>query len=464
MILRNSITIEKRVEERSIASFTVIDETGTEIYVRGMPVEIYDHVGALVFSGFIDTPGCSKHWVGAGLLHDIVCMDNHYLADKRLVVKPYTEQTAGFIVNDILTDYLAVEGVTVGEIQAGPIITEAIFNYVKVSECMDALQELTGFTWFIDEFKRLYFIDRSTNLAPWNLDGVIHRAIKDSVHLSTGNPYYRNIQYIKGGMGLTTQQTETFTGDGTTKAFTVGYLIAKVPTVTVQDRIPEGQTVGIKGLDSGQDCYWNKGDTTITFEVAPESAKTVTIVYYGQFPLITKAVSTDIDNRASIEGTSGKVEVMTIETQHESGDSSSQSAQGKINQYCQDAEKFTYQTYEAGLSPGQLQQITYAPFGFTNHEMLIESIVITTSGEDIRYDVTCITGPSMGSWARFFANILKRQDASINLGDSLLSVLLEQPETLALTEVGSESHHETENYLWEPTDLDDTRWSYFTWG
>jgi len=505
-VLRGSINIDKRVEERSTASFTIVDELGTDTFVRGMPVQILQpwafppfHLNE--FSGFIDTPGHGKHWVGAGLLHDISCMDNHYLADKRLVTKAYTNQTAGFIANDIFTDYLAAEGVVIGEIQTGPIIKEAIFNTVKATECFDALQELTGFTWFIDETKQLYFIDRETNVSPWNLDGTNHRAIKDSVHLSTGNPMYRNRQYIRGGTGLTSQQTENFTGDGSVVAFTVGYPIAQVPTVTVNS---VAQTVGIKGIDTGKDCYWNKGDATVTFDTAPGVGLDVEVVYYGQYPLMWMvAHPTGVPVMAAIDGTTGIVEEITTETQHESSDSIKQSAQGKIDQYCQDAERFTYQTDEFGLSPGQLQEITYTPFAFAAHKMLIESINITPNGNDVRYNITCITGPSMGSWAKFFSNILKRQDNSIKIGDSLLLVLLQQGETLEvsevvsidedefavsgnvnrwlnsapissgslqnvqherleMTEVGSEGHHTTEDYTWE-VDTGDTRWDFFSW-
>jgi len=506
VVEKPSINIDKRVEERSTASFTIMDEAGVLDFVRGQPVEILQpwalppfHLNE--FSGFIDTPGRVKIAPNSDILyHDISCMDNHYLADKRLVVKSYSDKTAGFIVDDILTDYLADEGVVEGEIQTGPVIAEPIFNYGTASECLDALQELTGFTWFIDETKQLYFIDRETNLAAWNLDGVIHGAIKDSVYLSTGNPLYRNMQYVRGGTGVTALQTEDFTGDGVTVAFTVGYPIAQTPAVEVNAVV---QTVGIKGIDSGYDCYWNKGDATITFEVAP-GAVNVEIEYYGQYPLISMAVSGDVANRAAIEGTSGIVEEMTTEAQHESSDSINASAQGKIKQYCQGAERFSYQTYESGLSPGQLQEITYSPFGFAAHKMLIESVNIMTNGEDVRYNIICITGPSIGSWARFFSNILRRQDASIKIGDSLLLVLLQQSEVLELSEVvsidenefavsgnvnrwlnsapidagslyniqherlemaevGSESHHLTEDYTWEVY-TGDTLWDFFTWG
>ena len=90
---------------------------------------------------------------------------------------------------------------------------------------------------------------------------------------------------------------------------------------------------------------------------------------------------------------------------------------------------------DSGLVPGTLQAITYSPFGFSAKDMLIESVSVTAVGNLVYYDVSCITGPLMGSWSKFFSRILKRQDNMIKIGDSLLLVLLLQSETLELTEV-----------------------------
>jgi len=431
-IKQESVSIEKRIEERSIASFAVIDRDGDGDYVRGMPVSIYDAASTLIFAGFIDNPGQAQLSASGWLLHDITCMDNHYLADKRLVVKAYTNQTLAYIVNDIWTDYLDAEGITIGEVQTGPTIKSAIFNYVKVSEAFDSLKELSSFIWYIDEVKALYFIDRSTNAAPWNLDNSTYKPIQGSVHLSTGNPLYRNRQYIRGGTAVTSEQTETFAGDAVTVAFTVGYPLALEPTVTVGG---VGQDVGIKGLESGQDCYWNKGDSTITFTTAPGNAVAVVVVYYGEYPLITVAVHpTEATTRAAIEGGTGIIEDIVTEVEHETSAGIQESAQAKITEYCRDAEKFIYQTHDSGLAPGQLQAITYAPFGFSAHDMLIESVSISSSGDYVLYDISCITGPAMGSWAKFFSRILERQDRTIKIGDSLLLALLQQSEDLDLSE------------------------------
>ena len=434
-IEKGSLSTESRIEERSTAFFVVADTPGTGNYVRGMPVSILDPDSTQIFGGFIDTPGRTRQGVGSVLLHDISCMDNHYLADKRLVVKVYTSQTLKTIVEDIHADYLAAEGVTIGEVQTGPTIESAIFNYVHPSEAFDVLKEISGFTWYIDVDKKLYFIDRTTNAAAFNLDNVIYRPIKGSVHYSSGNPLYRNRQFIRGGTGLTAQQTENFTADGVLTAFTVGYPISTAPTVTED---AGAQTVGIKGIDTGKDYYWSKGDATVVAAVAPANTVDVEVIYYGEYPLIARADSVSAQaDRLAVEGSgTGIVEEIVTERQHDTVAGIRESAKAKITEFAREGERFSYRITDAGLAPGTLQAITYSPDNLSAHEMLIESVSVSTRGENlVIYDVVCITGPSEGSWSKFFSGLLKRQDGAIKIGDGALIVLLQQSETLELTEV-----------------------------
>ncbi len=433
-IARGSLGIKLRIEERGVASFTLVDFLGTANYPRGTPVEVRDTEAELIFGGFIGNTTERPIAPAGGLHHSIVCMDNHYLADKRLIIKSYLTELAGDIFKNIVDDYLADEGITytADSIDDGPEIALVIFNYVSASKAFDAIKDLVStHTWFIDANKVLYFKERSSLAAPWALDGVTNRAVQGSSRYSSGNPLYRNRQYIRGGTGQTSEQTETFTGDAVTVAFTVGYPIALVPVVTVN---AVGQTVGIKGIDTGKDCYWNKGDATITFDAAP-GAVAVVIVYFGQYPLISLATNeAERIIRQGIEGGTGIIEDLVQEAQHDTSLSSETSARAKLTQYCQGAEKYSFKTRTRGLLPGQLLTVTYEPFGFVAHEMLIESVGISAIGDDVIYSISAVTGPAIGSWTKFFARLIKRQEDSIRIGDSLLLVLLQQEETLELTD------------------------------
>src|SRR5690606_17365808 len=125
------------------ASFGVVDPLGTMQFKKGQPVEIYEEnehgePGTLVFGGVIDRP-VSRYLslAGNGKIHQISCADQHYIADKRIVAKLYREELAGDIVKDLINSYLIDEGVTAGEIQNGPVVIEAVFNYISFTQCME---------------------------------------------------------------------------------------------------------------------------------------------------------------------------------------------------------------------------------------------------------------------------------------------------------------------------------------
>jgi len=429
VLARGSLTIDLRIEERSIAEFTVIDPDGSLSYQKGQPVLIYDVTDTLIFGGVIDNPEKFVRAPAGGLHHPIRCADWHYLADKRLVAESYLAAgyaNVGAIVTDIHTKYLAGEGITIGNIEAGPAILEAVFNYVRASDVLDALAEKAGKIWYIDEYKALYFVDRNTTTAPWSATSA--DMIKGTAHWSGGNPKYRNRQYIRGGKGTTAEQTEKFIGDGKQFAFTVGFPFQKVPTsVTVEDL--GAQSIGIKGIDETEDCYWNKGDATLTFEVAPLATKEVTVVYYGQFDILVLAEDAEaIADQLAIEGAgTGYVDDIADEPKLDNKDASIDAAQAKLVRYAVAGQRFKYHTLRTGLKPGQLQTIDYPALGLNSAEMLIESVVVRGFGAHNLHEITAIQGPTMGSWSdlfKAFAHMKTEIIERLNVGTEQILIIL----------------------------------------
>lgn len=431
-IVKGSILVDTRIEERSVASFTVEDVAEAQSYQRGEPVAIYDTADERIFGGFIANPEQQRMAPAGGLYHPIQCMDNHYLADKRRIAVSYTGQTCGFIVTDIHTKYLADEGVGIGNIEIGPILIEAVFNYVRASDALDALAEKAGKIWYIDEINDLYFVNRDITAAPWSATGF--DMIKGSTKMSGGNPMYRNRQYVRGGRDITGPQIETFTGDGVTVAFTVGYSINSVPTVTVGGA---PQTVGIKGIDDTTNCYWSKGDPTIVFDAGSiPGAVAVVITYIGQYDILVLVTDEDeIDAQKAIEGdtTTGFVDDIADETKLDDKDAMFESGEAKLDKYGVNRRKLHYDTIRLGLRPGQIQSITYSPFGLVAEEMLIESVKFRGLVKDTVHEITAIQGSEEGSWARYFERLGSQKDEimdRLNVGtDQLLIILITRAET-----------------------------------
>ena len=437
--VRNSqVNIDDRIGERSVANFTIVDTPGTANYSRGQPVSIYNDdrataTGTPIFAGFISIPEGQVLTTSGALLHSISCMDNHYLADKRIASKVWENKSSASMVTELHTDYLAAEGITIGEIQTGDTFTRVVANYVPVTDIIDTIAEANGFVWYIDADKKLYFIDRTTNTASFDLtaSNVLETT---SPRYSKGNQQYRNVQWIRGGTDTVTQM-ENFLGDGTQNTFTVGFPINAEPEIT-EDSV--SQVVGIKGLESGMDYYWNKGDPTILAETAPSNNAAIQVQYAGQYKTIMMVRDdTAVASQLAIEGSgTGQVENAIVNSDLGSRVEAQEFGEAKLTQWCQDAEKFQFTTRTSGLKAGQLLNVTFSPFSFASHDMLIESVNTIANDVELNYNISAITGPMIGSWARLFKSFSDQRAVKLGADEKVILMRIEK-EVLSLTETAT---------------------------
>ncbi|MFA5379436.1 MAG: hypothetical protein WC455_27010 [Dehalococcoidia bacterium] len=421
-IRRDSLSIQHRIEERSVASFQIVDEGDGYYFEYGQEVLIYDFDGLLLFGGLINEAkkmAIKPDW--SVVVHDISCTDYQALADRRVFLGAYEEATGAEIVYDILA-VLAEDGVRDGNIQLGEDLENLSFNRVMCSEALDKVAELCGFTWFIDEFKQLYFIARGTYPSAWQItDGSKIR--RGQLDIINGNPEYRNVQYIQGGQAITSLQTEPFTGDGVERNFTLNYPPAKQPVITLNGN---PQTIGIKGVNtSGFDYYWSKGDLVVAQDYGGtvlEATDTLIIQYYGTYKLIAKASQyAEITRQKIAQGFgSGKIENVTKDAAVQSQDSAIAMARAKLLHYASIGVKIRYETFYAGLAAGVVQDVNYVAAGLVDKEMLITSIDIGSEKGKIVYRIEACTGPVEDSWEKIFCRLAdetKRQSAD-SLGEA----------------------------------------------
>ena len=407
--MKNSLSIAKPLDSRVTASFVVVDNPGTGNYLKGQPVDIFTGLAVPPFihpqfTGFIERATRVRQApTEAGLYWNIDCIDNHYLADKRIAAESYTAQTAAAIVTALWTKYLSPEGVTLGTIDTGPTIAEMVVNYRSVSDTLDTLANRSNKTWYINVAKQLFFVARNASAAPF---AVVARDMlrrpQILSRLTESAPKYRNRQYIRAGRELTAPQIETLAGNGSNVSFTVGYPIASTPTVTVGGA---PQTVGIKGIDEAKNCYWAKNDPIVVFDSGstPAPAAAVVISYIGFFDILVMADSiAEQLARKAIEGGTGLVEALADEPSINSIDDALDSAQSKLAYYGVTGRQFSFPIDKWGLEPGQLVNVTNAAYGIAD-DLLVESVHISELAPgELMYDIKAIDGPATGDWTGFF--------------------------------------------------------------
>ena len=404
-----TLRVGRALDERAECSFQVEDESGQWRFRRYDTVTINVDATTL-FAGVVDIADERQMSDKLPLrIHKIKAVDWTVLADERIVARAYENTDVGTIVNDLLTEFLTDEGVTAGTIDTGPSVTEAVFNYVPLSRALEALAERANHWWRIDKDKQLHHAAREANVAPWTVtsDDVRRRGLK----IEERGPKYRNQQYIIGGRDVTDPQTETFVGDGERKTFSVGFAVAHAPTVEVND---VAQTVGIRGLDSGRDFYWNKGSNEISQDDANTpltSSDTLKTVYQGLFSIV--AVSRDqdqIDKVVDRRGGTGLIDRVDEEKEISSRAAAFDVAAGKLDKFAKLGRKATFATNRDGLEPGQLVTVDLPTFGLDSVEMLIDSVESVDESTELMHTVVAVEGPVEGSWTRFFAEMSKLPD------------------------------------------------------
>lgn len=429
-----TLEIEDEINARSVARFQLVDKTGALSVDDGAPIEIYDYSGNLIFSGFTIYPQIMNPIGTDAIFFNVDCIDQHCIADRYLVASSYINQTAGYIVNDLITQYLSDDGITAGTIQDGITLEKAKFpRSGTVTEALDNLAEICGFQWFIDYDKTLHFCAKSATIAPFNITDT--SAILN-INVRKDRSRYRNRQYLRGGQTPTdsniVDEEPTPKPDGTTRTFVTRFPIAEKPTIKVNGSTIASDQIGINGQDGTVDpleFYWQYGSNTIT----QDSSKTVLtasdqieISYIGLLPLLVVVEdSAAIASRAAIENVSGVYE--SLETMPNVNDKQQalDIANGKLNKYTKISSELSFQTYNNGLSAGQLQTITLSKYGISSAEYLIDRVVIRDLDDrgTFVYDVHAIDGEPFGGWTNLFKGLIQKESGIVIDPDEKLIVL-----------------------------------------
>lgn len=412
-VVERSLRIEDRINSRSTADLTILSAGPTSQALDAIDIQMD---GVRAFSGYVWAPEIS--WLNgvdesAGLKVSVPCVDQHLLADRRLVADVFENMTAGAIARAVMATYLAPLGVHEDLIQEGPMISRAVFSYVKTSAVFDELVSLApGFVWQVSYDKGFTFASRAAVLAPWNIDSSTDGIREASLRRS--REQYRNRQIIRGGYDSTDPLTQSFKGDGSASSFALAWPVAEAPTVTVNGI---AKTVGVRGIDKGKDWYWQKGDSVVSQDsagVALTTADTLAVVYRGQYPIL---VSTEDPGGLATLGPFEEIEEMT---DLESSDSAIAAANARLQKYLAVAETLTYRTSRPGLRAGQLQAVDLASLGASGQFLISCVRLIDLGNGDYHYQIEAANGDDVGGWAAFFAAMMPQRTYAIRENEVLI--------------------------------------------
>ncbi len=449
-VMAGSLNFDRSIGKNSQASFNVQSDNNTH-FQQDQTVRIVDQTSTLVFTGYVTTPKEEKPGFQPSLEHTITCTNQHRLAEKRLVAASYVNKSPGYMVNDIYTNILASEGVTIGLIydaaaltdlfpgtslypsttlyptESVGIVPEATFVYCTVAQAFDALVTAASangvpYYWMIDQNKQLWFAPYTAVVNNTVIDGTqIDQSGRHPPTVTRANPTYRNTQYLIGGVAQTVSQTETRKGDGNTVSWPMSFDLATAPTITVN---AVSKAVGIRGLDTGKDWYWQKGSPDISQDSAGTklvNTDTLSVTYIGQYPtVIVDRNNAQVSYEQGLDGTTGIVEEVESDTTISNIPNGLAKTSALLTRYAAQGTILEFITKSTGFAPGQLITVNLPDHQLYNVQMLIEDVSASDQidGFNIWYTIKVVLGPYDQTWVDFFKVLFKQQapSNSINVG------------------------------------------------
>jgi hypothetical protein len=296
-------------------------------------------------------------------------------------------------------------------IQSGALISQlhsgnATFAAYYSAE-LDSLVKNSGdYYWLIDQNGILTFAERHSIPAPWCLlssDPQLQFA--PNVTPMASADLYRNRQTITNCTGITATLNEQKIADGSATSWNMAYPLYSAPTITVQG---VSKTVGVKGVDTGKDFYWQANNNSITQDTGATkipSGYLIQVVYVGQFN--TSVTVDNLPEQAAQaireQGGTGIVEAWE-DGKLMLASNATTYAQGLLARYGNNnTVELTCTTRRTGLVPGMILSAFVPEYGLNNTQLLITKI--TTTGQQqgdgtvlYQFAVTATNGPNLGNW------------------------------------------------------------------
>lgn len=304
----NRYNIKQQAGAISTSELDILVEDGQPVPSAFMSVELSKD-GTPFFWGVImsvETPEYSSGYEVR--LFRVTVQSGEVVFNNRLVSEAYQDMFAHEIVVDLFTNYIAMEGFTLGTIST---TTQKYEDYnCSFTKLYDVLNELAtdcNATFHVSANKVFSFIKRN-EFEQVNAPEHITKLKKEE---DSGE--LRTVQIITGAKEKTSLQTEALYWLADTTVILLGYTLTELVAITINGVQAE---VGIRGVDeenTDKTFLYQIASNTITLNynatVKPSAGDNVVVLYKGFYEVI-------IDNRneslieqiSELSGTSGFIE------------------------------------------------------------------------------------------------------------------------------------------------------------
>lgn len=411
--------------------------------------------GNKIFAGYV----LSTDETIDGLLkyYTVTAKDYSEILDRIIVSSIYTNQTANYILNDLITSFCPA--LSVGQINCNIPIPLMKFNYISVRECVKKVLNVVGnYDYYVDYYARFFFLPVGITPAPFSITDTSQNYNWNSLEVQTDLSQLANVILVRGAKRTgTTQMTEYFSGDGTTYTFPLAYMYPSSPIVTVGATV---QTVGNDGVtpDTAVQCQWNMSSQSIRFTAGNIPVAGTRNINVQGFPLYPLLIEKSDDSSI---GTYGQWQKVIIDKNLQDQQTAGQRADAELLANAQPISTLNFSTYVNGLVKGQVL-IFKSVVRNLNLNLSVQQIVSTlhTATKIMMYQVTAVSAPPVGLNEVLNQLLVKDPANQIDIDDGeLLERYYNFSESASMTDSISNATFTSGPYVW-----DTMVWGFFTWG
>ena len=354
------------------------DTATFEVRSNGWTPEVDDEIiitndGTRMFAGAITEVNKLTDVVDS-IIFQVTCTDYSFYLDRKLVLERFRNRTVSYIV-DFLLDKYDDEGFTMNNVQGNQSIGSISFNRITISEALQKLADVTGYSWYVDYHKDIHFFPRNAEEAPFHLSDAGGNYVWNSLRVSKNIDQIRNVVFVEGGEERGNERTEEFTATGDAEERTFYRLankFAETPVVRVNGTPVD---VGAEFLtdDATVDCQWSFQEKYLRFTDGNIPAVNDVIDVQGipLFPVIVQ-----VTNPSSI-GIFGEWQFVVRDRTISSRAEAIERAFAELQAYQNGVVEGQFRTYTSGLRSGQIISIN-SPNRGINEDFLIQRVFFSS--------------------------------------------------------------------------------------
>lgn len=311
----NSATIREMAQNKAgVLQLKITAKSGQNGPDEGAEI-VFKDGSRFLFAGYISKITSEEVGEGQLFIYTVEASDYSYIFNNKIARRAYTNQTLNYIVTDLMGEYVAAAyGFTLTNVATGPTIASVTFDHISIRKCLEKLAKLTGYVWWVDYQKNLYFKPQTATAAPENITDSSNNF--ENIGIDYDVSQVRNSVIVIGSTdGEQSANTiqETFTGDGATRSWQLEAKPSQISSIKING-VSKQFSLDVNERDTDVFVYNFEGASfrltdSQTTPAGGGSPDSIVITYYPRIPIIAQRTDpTSIAAFAALDGGDGVYE------------------------------------------------------------------------------------------------------------------------------------------------------------